>query len=337
MRDMYIQYFKKNNTNFISRLKGEPDGPDRQLWEAVVVELLKLSLIVEEHLDKLEEEEVREFNGMFKVAEIIHDPLYSREERERAVDILKGLIESMKPRYLYLIGMNEETYAVKRAVELSWLNDLQTANKKENPEKALAAKEAARRNFKIITGPASAQPKTEAEETTVKPPLMVVEGASELDPNTEIKKHLALLLQKSYENIRLFENKFKKYSDFRHNVKDVASCFNPLLRKQKVDKMNEHIAKLERYHTAIVELYNNLYTTLKFKAGQASKEELEVLDYLLMVYENITLTLKNSIGDYTVATMERRRLLLQDYIIKYNEHIDGLPMDNDDPSKNIFS
>lgn len=334
MRDMQIQMFTKSNANYISRLKGEPDGPDRRLWEEIVVELLKLSLIVGEYLDELEDEEILEFNGMFKIAEIIHDPKYSIEERTRGVELLRGQIESMKPRYLYLIGMSEEQYAVKRATELSWLNDLQTANK-NNPKKAV--NEEPKRNFKIVTSTDSTEETKEEEETKVRPPLMVVDSASAFDPNNELKKHMALLLQKSYENIRLFENRFKKYSDFRHNVKDVASCFNPLLRKQKVEKMNEHIAKLERYHTAIVDLYNNLYSVLKFNTGNATKGELEELDYLLMVYENITLTLKNTIGDYTVATMERRRLHLQDYIIQYNEHIDGLPIGSGDSPKSIFS
>lgn len=335
LRDMQIQMFTKSNANYISRLKGEPDGPDRRLWEGVIVELLKLSLIVGDHLDELEDEEIMEFNGMFKIAEIIHDPKYSIEERTRGVEVLRVQIESMKPRYLYLIGMSEEQYAVKRATELSWLNDLQISTKKVVQESSAEEKEELKRNFKIITSQPSEN--KEAEKTNVRPPLMVVEGASSLDPNNELKKHMALLLQKSYENIRLFENKFKKYSDFRHNVKDVSSCFNPLLRKQKVEKMNEHIAKLERYHAAIVELYNNLYSVLKFNTGNASKAELEELDYLLMIYENITLTLKNTIGDYTVATMERRRLHLQDYIIQYNEHIDGLPIGNGDSSKSIFS
>ena len=337
MRDMQIQMFTKSNANYISRLKGEPDGPDRRLWESVVVELLKLSLIVGDHLDELEDEEILEFNGMFKIAEIIHDPKYSMEERTRGVEVLRGQIESMKPRYLYLIGMSEEQYAVKRATELSWLNDLQISTKKVVQESAAEEKEELKRNFKIITSTTAPEEQKEEANKSVKPPLMVVEGASSLDPNNELKKHMALLLQKSYENIRLFENKFKKYSDFRHNVKDVSSCFNPLLRKQKVDKMNEHIAKLERYHGAIVELYNNLYTVLKFNTGTATKAELEELDYLLMIYENITLTLKNTIGDYTVATMERRRLSLQDYIIQYNAHIDGLPIGNGDSSKSIFS
>ena len=133
----------------------------------------------------------------------------------------------------------------------------------------------------------------------------------------------------SYENIKEFETKYQKYSDFRHNVKDISKTINPIIRNEKVKKMQEHLFKLERYHRTISSLYNTLYEIIIYHYEEMSSDEVIQVESLFLLYEAMTSTLKNSIGDVAVTTMERRRMRLQEQITRYNEYIDQIVVERE--------
>jgi hypothetical protein len=138
----------------------------------------------------------------------------------------------------------------------------------------------------------------------------------------------------SYENIKAFEAKYQKYSDFRHNIQDISRTINPIIRNEKVRKMQEHLFKLERYHRTISSLYNTLYTIIIYQYDELSRDELIQIESLFLLYESMTASLRDCIGDHTIATLERRRIRLQEQITKYNGYIDQIIIEreNGNPS-----
>ena len=98
--------------------------------------------------------------------------------------------------------------------------------------------------------------------------------------------------------------------------------------------MQEHLFKLERYHRTISSLYNTLYNIIIYQYDELSRDELIQVESLFLLYESMTSSLKGCIGDNTVATLERRRLRLQEQITRYNEYIDQIVIEreNGNPS-----
>lgn len=156
-----------------------------------------------------------------------------------------------------------------------------------------------------------------------------------IEEESNLKKHLAYLLKKSFNNIREFEAKYQKFKNYRTHVRDIAKTINPILRNEKIKKMEEHLFKLERYHRTITALYNNLYQVLLNDAFEVSPSELIQVESLFLLYESITSMLSNSIGDLPITTMERRRLRLQEQIDKYNEYIEQISSGDQPISKRV--
>lgn len=324
-RENYILKITTNTQNFITRLKMEEEKvPENfHFWCDTIVELVCFALVVSKHFDKLTLEELREFNYMYDAAAIAHDSKNSQEDRESALATIKALISQSIPKYAYLLDMPKEELIAQMQQEKMFINESQTALVKRNGGLIID------RQLKLRQSPKEPEEMAPVGEIVSVEQKIHEETATEfarrrMQEESYLKRSLASLLKSSYENIKEFETRYNKYSDFRHNVKDISRTINPIIRNEKVKKMQEHLLKLERYHKTISTLYNTLYEALIYHYDELTRDDLIHIESLFLIYETMTEILRDCIGDYTVTTMERRRLRLQEQIQKYNEYIDQI-------------
>lgn len=325
-REQYILKIRGNTQNYITRLRIEEEkGPQNfSFWYATIAQLVCLAQVVSKNFDKLINiEELREFYSLYSVANIIHDDKNPLETRQSALESLKLLINQSIPRYAYLLDMSEQELLAQMEQEKGILKKSQTAIVKQDGgliiDRTLKLRQSTKEPDKMVP-----RGKIISIEERLGEDSPTEYARRRMQKESTLKRHLAYLLKMSYENIKEFEARYKKYSDFRHNVKDVAKTINPIIRNEKVRKMQEHLFKLERYHRTISGLYNTLYDILINHYDELSPDELNQIESLFLLYETMTVTLKDSIGDTTVTTMERRRLRLQEQITKYNGYIDQI-------------
>lgn len=314
-------------------------------WEDVITDLVCLSGVIIDNFDKITNvDDYREFYQIFKVAELSHQTVNEisgepkkirriKDESQRATNITKELVEQSIPRYAYLLDLTEEQLRAKMAEKKAGLKKSHTAQVKQEGgliiDRTLKLRQSTKEPDKMVPRGKIISIEDRVSEET---PIDFIRRRMQEESN--LKKHLAYLLKKSYENIKEFEAKYKKYSDFRHNVQDISRTLNPIIRNEKVRKMQEHLFKLERYHRTISSLYNNLYNIIIYQYDELSRDELIQVESLFLLYESMTSSLKGCIGDNTVATLERRRLRLQEQITRYNEYIDQIVIEreNGNPS-----
>lgn len=314
-------------------------------WEDVITDLVCLSGVIIDNFDKLTNvDDYREFYQIFTVAKFSHQTVNEisgepekisrvKAEAQRATNITKELVEQSIPRYAYLLDLTEEQLRAKMAEKKAGFNKSHTAQVKHEGgliiDRPLKLRQSTKEPAKMVP-----RGKTTSIEERVSEETPIDFIRRRMQEESTLKKHLAYLLKKSYENIKEFEAKYKKYSDFRHNVQDISRTINPIIRNEKVRKMQEHLFKLERYHKTINSLYNTLYNIIIYQYDELSREELIQVESLFLLYESMTSSLKGCIGDNTVATLERRRLRLQEQITKYNEYIDQIVIEreNGNPS-----
>lgn len=311
LREDYLLQLKMLNQSFRGRLGLDTNSPDRAFWGATFEKLYCLGMVVEKNHSALDEEDIREFLGLYKIANIIHDPS-NGEDKKNALNTLNGLIDSLIPRYAYLMEISEEELRNQMNVHFQSINKAQLAYVKQ--EGGIIT----RNHLKLRQSTTTKDENVLDNEEHIKNlerERIVAESA--------LKKQLAELLKRSYENIKEFERNFETYKDFRHNISDIKNCLNPIIRSQRINKMQEHITKLTRYHNTISALYNNLYYTLTSEED-IQYSELQQVETLFFLYATITTTLKGCIGDYPVSRMEKRRLRLQEHINRYNEYIDQI-------------
>ena len=325
-REQFILRIKGNTQNYITRLRIEEEkGPQNfSFWRDTFTRLVCLSQVVSKNIHKLiDVEELREFYALFKVAAIVHDDKNPIETRKSALDSLNNLIDQSIPRYAYLLDMTKEELLAQMEQEKGILRKSQTAIVKEDGGLIID------RTLKLRQTPKEPEKMVPRGKIISLEDRLIEESPTEyarrrMQQESTLKRHLAYLLKMSYENIKEFEARYKTYSDFRHNVKDVAKTINPIIRNEKVRKMQEHLFKLERYHRTISGLYNTLYDILINHYDELSPDELNQVESLFLLYETMTVTLKDSLCDTTVTIMERRRLRLQEQISKYNGYIDQI-------------
>lgn len=336
-REQYILHITGAQQTYISRIKmeGEKDPASLEFWRAPITELLCLSLVISRNLSKLTIEELREFASIYSIADIAHDPKQPKQEREKALRAVSMLVEQSISRYAYLIGLTKEQITTMMNEEKQILNGTQTSIIQRDGGLIIDRPLKLRQNTR--------EPKHMVPKGKIIPLDSYVREETPTDfarrrmqEESNLKRHLAYLLKMSYENIKEFEERYKKYSDY-HNVKDITKTLNPIIRSEKNKKMQEHLFKLERYHRTISALYNTLYQILVENFANITREELTQVESLFLLYESITSGLKDCLGDLTVSTMERRRLRLQEQITKYNDYIDQISTGDEPTTKSKLS
>lgn len=320
LREDYLLNLKMFNQTYRGRLGLDTDSKDRAFWGATFEKLLCLGLVVEKNHSALDEEDLREFLGLYKIADLIHDPK-SPEDKKNALNTLNSLIDSLIPRYAYLMEISEDNIRNQMNANYKVIGSAQMAYERSEGG-IITGRKLKLRQF--AKEPEDSVLKDEDHIRNLERERIVAESS--------LKKQLAELLKRSYENIKEFEHNFEIYKDFRHNVSEVKNCLNPIIRNQRIHKMQEHIAKLTRYHSTISALYNNLYYTLT-EEEDIQYSELQQIETLFFLYATITTTLKGCIGDYPVSRMEKRRIRLQEHINKYNEYIDQITSSTGDQPK----
>ena len=310
MREKYLLKLNMCLQNFSSRVKFQTANNDSFLWGEIFEELICFSRIVADDPSKLDEEDLREYLSLFEFASFIHDPKNPMDERKRHKELLRTLLDSIKPRYAYLMGLNEEELIVKMNREYTKLTGtkLGTEISSEN---------------KVTNRPLRLKQQTEmpVQEDILDEQLLSILESKRSNDERVVKEHIAFVLMTGYENIVEFERKYKKYSDFRSNIKDISKTLNPQIRYKKIQAMKEHLTKLKRYYNTIIQVYNELYNTLKSNKV-LSLTELEDLQTLVYKFTHITESLKNSLGNTTVTILEKRRIDIQKRINEYNEYIE---------------
>ena len=250
LREDYLLNLKMFNQTYRGRLGLDTDSKDRAFWGYTFEKLLCLGLVIEKENSAFDEEDIREFLGLYKIADIIHDPK-SPEDKRNALDTLNSLIDSLIPRYAYLMDISEDELRAKMDTHFKTITKAQLAYVKQEggiiTRKYLKLRQSVKEHDDSVL-------KDEDHIRNLERERIVAESS--------LKKQLAELLKRSYENIKEFEHNFEIYKDFRHNISEVKNCLNPIIRNQRIHKMQEHITKLSRYHSTISALYNNLYYTL---------------------------------------------------------------------------
>ena len=320
LREDYLLQLKMFNQTYRGRLGLDTNSKDRAFWGATFEKLYCLGMVVEKNHSSLDEEELREFIGLYKIADIIHDPK-SPDDKKNALNTLNSLIDSLIPRYAYLMEISEDNLRNQMNENYKVIGSSQLAYERSEGGIITGRKLRLRQFAKVQDDNVL---EDEGHIRNLERERIVAESA--------LKKQLAELLKRSYENIKEFERNFETYKDFRHNISDIKNCLNPIIRSQRIHKMQEHITKLTRYHSTISALYNNLYYTLTTEAD-IQYSELQQVETLFFLYATITTALKGCIGDYPIGRMEKRRIRLQEHITKYNEYIDQITAGNGDQPK----
>lgn len=333
--------------NYRARVLGELEKKIINIpgWEDVITDLVCLAGVIIDNFHKITNiDDLREFYQIFKVAEFSHQSVNEKcgdeekirrikAETYRATNLTKVLVEQSIPRYAYILDMNEEQLRAKMAEKRASFNKSCTSMVKQEGglviDRTLKLRQATKEPAKMVP-----RGKIISIEERVQEESPIEYTRRRIQEESNLKKHLAYLLKMSYENIKAFEAKYQKYSDFRHNIQDISRTINPIIRNEKVRKMQEHLFKLERYHRTISSLYNTLYTIIIYQYDELSRDELIQIESLFLLYESMTASLRDCIGDHTIATLERRRIRLQEQITKYNGYIDQIIIEreNGNPS-----
>jgi hypothetical protein len=122
-KENYVLKIRKCNQLYINRIRFEKEKlPNNyNFWKEEIIRLVSLSLVISKRIDKLLLEELREFQSLFTVADIVHDIAQPQEQRERSKTALRNLIDQSIPRYAYLLDMTEEELESEMAKEKNTL------------------------------------------------------------------------------------------------------------------------------------------------------------------------------------------------------------------------
>ena len=89
--------------------------------------------------------------------------------------------------------------------------------------------------------------------------------------------------------------------------------------------------KVGNYHQTISRRYNRLYNLLTKQLDELNQEEYIKIENLFLMYEKLTLSLKNTIGNMTIDLMHQRLAELQVEIIRYNTYIEQISYEDKSP------
>lgn len=320
LRESYILQLKKYNQNYRSRLALSAQSKEVPIWTGVFEKLLCLALVVEKNIKSFDDDELREFLALYTIADIIHNP-ENKSDKKSQIKLLTEMIETSIPLYANIMGISEEQLKeeMKKNLKIIGLTQISYEKKQGGIIK--------NRRLKLRQYSETIE---ETTEKTEEDELRELEQEKIMN-ESKLKKQLAENLKRGYKNIKIFEDNFEKYRDYRKNLKDIKYCFNPIIRSQRIQVMEEHLTKLTRFHHTITDLYNELYYTLT-ESDDIQSSDFSQLETVFFYFEQITELLKRTIGDIEVNSMVQRRLTLQEMINKYNDYINQISTGTGDES-----